>query len=217
MIALRSWLGWRTAGSIVVAAVMMTGCAAPRGKTVTEKRQFVHDMHDQTMARFEMHNPEVAKRLRNAPGYGVFSNVNIHLLLLGTGHGYGLVKDNRTGEETYMRMAQLGVGFGAGLKDIEAVFIFNTETAMRNFVDNGWEIGAGAEAAATSGERGGAAESRASTSTAGSQAGVAGKAGGEAQAVTGDSIEIYQMTKAGVALQATLAGTKYWRDAKLNE
>jgi lipid-binding SYLF domain-containing protein len=217
MTALRSSLGWPTAGGLVAVTLMMVGCATPRGKTVMEKRQFVNDMHDKTMARLETNNPELARRVHSAPGYGVFNTANVHLLLLATGHGYGLVKNNRTGEETYMRMTKVGVGVGAGLKDIEAVFLFNTETALRNFVDRGWEIGAGAEAAATSGGKGAAAAAGASTSTAGAQAGVAGKAGGESQAGTGDSIEIYQMTKAGVALEATLAGTKYWRDAKLNE
>jgi hypothetical protein len=38
--------------------------------------------------------------------------------------------------------------------------------------------------------------------------------GGEAY-VEGDII-IYQLTEAGVALQATIAGTKYWKDKELN-
>jgi len=29
-------------------------------------------------------------------------------------------------------------------------------------------------------------------------------------------MEIYQFTKSGIALQATVAGTKYWKDKKLN-
>jgi hypothetical protein len=29
-------------------------------------------------------------------------------------------------------------------------------------------------------------------------------------------MEIYQFTEAGIALQATLAGTKYWKDKDLN-
>jgi hypothetical protein len=30
-------------------------------------------------------------------------------------------------------------------------------------------------------------------------------------------MEIYQFTESGVALQATVAGTKYWKDSKLNK
>jgi hypothetical protein len=29
-------------------------------------------------------------------------------------------------------------------------------------------------------------------------------------------MEIYQFTQSGVALQATVAGTKYWQDSRLN-
>jgi hypothetical protein len=29
-------------------------------------------------------------------------------------------------------------------------------------------------------------------------------------------VEVYQITKNGIALQATLQGTKYWQDADLN-
>ena len=31
-----------------------------------------------------------------------------------------------------------------------------------------------------------------------------------------DSVSLYQITKTGLALQATLQGTKYWLDKKLN-
>ena len=33
----------------------------------------------------------------------------------------------------------------------------------------------------------------------------------------GNLFKVYQMTDTGVALQATVAGTKYWKDTKLNE
>jgi len=29
-------------------------------------------------------------------------------------------------------------------------------------------------------------------------------------------MEIYQFTESGIALQATIAGTKYWKDKELN-
>ena len=33
----------------------------------------------------------------------------------------------------------------------------------------------------------------------------------------GGAMEIYQFTESGVALQATVQGTKYWKDSKLNK
>ncbi|MBP7483460.1 MAG: hypothetical protein KA788_13060 [Lacunisphaera sp.] len=32
-----------------------------------------------------------------------------------------------------------------------------------------------------------------------------------------DGVELYQLTKNGLALQATLQGTKYWKDRDLND
>lgn len=40
-----------------------------------------------------------------------------------------------------------------------------------------------------------------------------GAVGGE---VTVDNVTIYPMTEAGLALQATVNGTRYWRDDDLN-
>ena len=94
-----------------------------------------------------------------------------------------------------MRMAMLGVGFGLGVKDFRAVIIFKNPDALNTFVDKGWEFGGHADAAAKAGEKGAAAN------------------------VAGDitsGMEIYQFTKSGIALQATIAGTKYWKDDDLN-
>jgi hypothetical protein len=61
--------------------------------------------------------------------------------------------------------------------------------------ESGWEGGAQADAAAKSGDKGGAA-------------------GG---AVTvGPGMDLYQITEQGLALQATIQGTKYYRDDELN-
>lgn len=65
---------------------------------------------------------------------------------------------------------------------------------MNNFVENGWAFGAQADAAAKANDKGAAV-------------------GGE---VTIDNITIYQLTEAGLALQVTVKGTKYWKDGSLN-
>jgi len=31
-----------------------------------------------------------------------------------------------------------------------------------------------------------------------------------------DNITVYQLTRSGLALQATVKGTRYWRDSRLN-
>jgi hypothetical protein len=73
--------------------------------------------------------------------------------------------------------------------------MFRNKRVLNDFVEKGWEFGGQADAAAKSGDQGGAVS-------------------GEAYIET--DIIIYQLTEAGVALQATIAGTKYWKDEDLN-
>jgi hypothetical protein len=74
-----------------------------------------------------------------------------------------------------------------------AVFI-HTKDSMTRFVENGWAFGAQADAAAKSSDKGAAV-------------------GGE---LTVDNMTIYQITETGLALQATVKGTKFWKDESLN-
>lgn len=128
------------------------------------------------------------------PGYAVFSNVNINVVLASFGGGHGVVKNNKTGKHTFMKMGEVGIGLGLGVKDFRAVFVFHNADTMNRFVEHGWAFGAQADAAAKASEKGAAV-------------------GGE---LTVDNITIYQLTEAGLALQATIKGTKYWKDTSLN-
>ena len=53
-----------------------------------------------------------------------------------------------------------------------------------------------------------------------SAADAAAKAGDLGAAVGGeaivDNVTVYQLTQSGLALQATIKGTRYWRDSQLN-
>ena len=187
-----------TRTSVVLLALVATtvvGCRTPKGESVSEKRSYAFEMRDEVMAELYEKRPEARKKIANAAGYGVFSNVNINLLLLSSGNGYGIVRDNATGKDTHMVMRMLGIGIGAGVKDFRAVIIFKNPEVLHDFVEEGWEWGGHADAAAKAGETG-------------AEAGIAGE-------IMGD-MEIYNFTEAGIALQATVAGTKYWKDKKLN-
>jgi len=54
----------------------------------------------------------------------------------------------------------------------------------------------------------------------GGQADAAAKAGDLGAAAGGsavvDNVTVYQLTQSGLALQATVMGTRYWQDAELN-
>lgn len=184
------------ASAIGAGALVAGGCATTQGNTVEEQRDFVMDTHDETLRDLYRQRPEAREKIENAPGYGVFSAIDTNVILLAGGGGYGVVVDNATGERTYMRMGEGGVGPGIGLKDTRMVLVFHNDQRLHEFTESGWEFGGSADAAATSGDQGGAAETRGT--------------------VTRD-IEVYQLTDSGVSLQATLRGTRFWRDRELNQ
>ena len=179
-----------------LAVFLLAGCGGPKGANPDEKRQAVRDMAQETIMKLHQIEPQAKTDMDNAVGYAAFSNTGINLLLLSTGNGWGIAHDNETGKETYMKMFSAGVGVGLGVKDFRGVFVFTTREAFDRFVESGWQAGAQADAAAKAGEKGGAA------------AGAIDVAPG---------VKLYQITESGLALQATIQGTKYWKDDELNQ
>jgi lipid-binding SYLF domain-containing protein len=185
---LKNFLLFALIGSLV-------SCASPKGVTKQEQRSSVSDMKQETLSKLYAQKPETKSMIKKAAGYGVFSNIGTYVFLLAGGSGYGVVVDNSTGKKTYMKTRSVGVGLGMGVKDFRAVFIFKNKEVLNEFIEEGWEFGGQADAAAKSGDKGGAVN-------------------GEAYIET--DIIIYELTEAGVALQATVAGTKFWKDKALN-
>jgi lipid-binding SYLF domain-containing protein len=185
----------RISALIFIALLLsISGCATTAGKSKIEKRRAVVNMKNDALSDLYKIRPDVKSQISRAPGYGVFSNVNVNIVLASFGGGHGVVKNNRTSKHTYMKMGEVGIGLGLGIKDFRAVFVFHNADTMNRFVEHGWAFGAQADAAAKASEKGAAV-------------------GGE---VTVDNITIYQLTEAGLALQATIKGTKYWKDTSLN-
>lgn len=174
---------------------MLCSCATPGGNTRQEKIEYITAMKNETLSTLFRSRPGAKAKVQRAAGYAVFSNINTNLFLLSSGNGYGVAIDNSSGRRTYMKMNFLGIGPGIGIKDFRAVFVFNNQKVLRDFIESGWEFGGHADAAAKSGEKGAAV-------------------GGEMYVE--NEIEIYQITDAGIALQATIAGTKYRKYTELN-
>ncbi|MBW2646218.1 MAG: hypothetical protein JRE23_08585, partial [Deltaproteobacteria bacterium] len=140
--------------------------------------------------------PGAKEVVEDSVGYAVFSNVGINLLAISTANGSGVARDKGTGKDTFMKMFSAGVGIGLGVKDFRGIFVFSTQEALDNFINKGWQAGAQADAAAVSDEKGDALA---------------------AAIDVGPGIKLYQLTETGLALQATIQGTKYWKDDDLNE
>jgi len=175
-------------------ALVLSGCATSGATTDDQKRRAILDMKQEVLSDLFKVHPGARAKIKKAPGYAVFSNANINVVLASFSGGEGVVKNNATGKHTFMKMGEVGIGFGLGVKDFRAVFVFHDRGVMQNFLTNGWEVGAHADAAVKAGDEGGAV-------------------GGE---ILLDGVTIYQLTENGLALQATVKGTRYWKDSELN-
>lgn len=174
--------------------ILLTGCATTKGSTPQDKRQAILNMKKETLSDLYKIKPQAKSQIAKAPGYAVFSDANVNIIFASFGGGYGVVKNNKTGKHIYMKMGELGIGLGLGVKDFRAIFVFHDNDTMNHFINSGWEFGGHADAAAKASDKGAAV-------------------GGE---VLLDNITIYQLTESGLALQATIKGTKYWKDDALN-
>ncbi|WP_323843903.1 hypothetical protein [Microbulbifer magnicolonia] len=179
--------------TLLLSALLVSGCAAP-GQTRHDQRQHIDNTESEVLSQLYQLQPDLRGDLARAPGYAVFSNVNVNLLLASASTGYGVAIDNRSRERTYMKMGELGVGLGFGVKDFRALFLFDSPEVMQRFVERGWSFGGHADAAAKAQDKGAAI-------------------GAE---VVADGMRVYQLTESGIALQATLKGTKFWKDPDLN-
>jgi len=204
------------------------GMFSPRGDSPEEKRQVVLKQRQEMLAELYKTKPDLKDRIQKAAGYATFKQTDVNLFLLASGRGYGVLKDNKTGKDTFMCVASLGTGFGMGVKDLRVVFVFNDAKVMRQFVEQGVQFGGKGDVSAKYKDTGISAEGGAKANvdfkdgtvatgiTTDTRASAQGEKSSAAIATPG-GMEIYQFTESGVSLQATVQGTKYWKDSKLNQ
>jgi lipid-binding SYLF domain-containing protein len=164
-------------------------------KKIAKEQTGIREMRNDVLKDLYEEKPAAKQEVQDSKAVAAFSSLGINLLLVSTARGGGIVRETKTGKETFMRMFSVGGGFGLGVKDFRVVFIFHTQTAYDNFINSGWDFSGQADAAAKSSEKG---------------------ASEEAAATVIKGVSIYQFTEKGLALQATLQGTKYYIDKDLN-
>ena len=179
---------------ILAISALGTACATTEGNSPVEKRSSVRAMSTAVLNDLYEFKPAARQEIAASPGYGVFSNASINIIFASFGGGHGLVHNKSTGADTYMKMGEVGIGLGVGVKDYRVVFVFHDAETMNDFITTGWEFGGHADAAAKAGDKGAAASAEALL----------------------DRVTVYQLTESGLALQATVKGTKYWVDSDLN-
>ena len=180
-----------TALTLLLCLMTTTAFAA----SVAEQRAQINELHDKTLAKLYEKYPHARRVIGECYAYATLSNSGVKILFIGSSHGRGLAINNQTGERVYLRMKELSAGLGLGAKEYNLIFLLNTRDAWENFIIGKTRFGASAEASADDGVSGGTIE-------------------GATYVAPG--VWLFQMTTKGLALDATLKGTKIYKDKKLN-
>jgi lipid-binding SYLF domain-containing protein len=191
---------WSRAACVLLASLALIGTAEAslfkKEGTPDEQRANIRKVSNQALAELYKVQPSAKAQIQKAAGYAVFSNFGVKVLVAGGGSGRGIVIDNRTKKETFMRMAEVQAGLGFGVKNFRLVWVFEKKADLDRFVNSGWELGA---------------QTTASAKVAGQGASVFA---GAVSVMPG--VWLYQLTDDGLALELTAKGTKYYRDDELN-
>jgi lipid-binding SYLF domain-containing protein len=176
-------------------ALSLSGCRSPEGDTISEKKESARIMCDDSLREFYANHPDLKQKISKAAGYAVFEDLGVDIFIPSTESGWGMVYNNATGERTYMKMFSFGVGLGMGVRDFRALFVFSEQGNIRQFIDSGWGLGVQGNAVFKFGN-------------------VGDGIGGAAEVAPG--IMLYKITRNGIALHATVQGTKIWGNEEMN-
>jgi lipid-binding SYLF domain-containing protein len=182
---------------VLIAVICLIGWSAPAAAEESwedlnqqAKQAKIYETAKEALDEVFSGNQNAKELYGKAYGWAGFDNLKIAWGFSGGG-GNGVAVNKKTGARTYMKVGTVGVGLGLGAQKYQVIFLFQDEKTFRNFVDKGWQADATAQATA----------------------GTAG-VGGQTGFVNG--VAIYQITDKGLMASADIAGTKYWKNKKLN-
>ena len=178
-----------------LALVFLTSSAVYAAESKEAQRADVRNSTKTVLKQLYKAQPSARKVVESAPGHAVFSNFGMKILFAGGGSGNGIAIDRETGREVFMKMVEVQAGFGIGVKKFGLVFVFENPQALRQFIDSGWEAGAQTSVAASDGKQGISMQGAISVSP---------------------GVWLFQVTDKGLAVEATIKGTKYYKNPDLN-
>ena len=165
---------------------------AVSGEEVTpeQARSEIDQMAAAALDRLFKESAPAKQQYEQSAGYAVFDTRKFSFMIT-TGVGAGVAVDKKSGQRTYMKMATGGANLGAGAEFFQLIFLFPTTETMQEFVTNGWSAGSDVDAKS-------------------------GKEGMGLGVRLANGVIVHELSKSGLALSATLTGTRYWLDEKLN-
>ena len=182
--------------TLLICLMSATAFAAASPDKIDKQRAEIDTLSEKALHRLYEKVPSAQNVIKNCYAYATLSNTGIKLGLFGDAHGRGLAINNATGEKVYMRMKEMGIGLGLGVKEYDLIFVIGTEKAWNSFISGDIKFASSAEASASDGQAGGAVEGA---------------------SIAANGVWVYQITKKGLALDASIKGTKIYADKKLNK
>jgi lipid-binding SYLF domain-containing protein len=184
---------------LIINMVVFALCATPLfsmdENEILQERLHVREMAQGALSTLYEIAPGARTAIEHAAGYGVFSTFGIKIFFAGGTTGKGFVYNNRTQRYTYMKMLQVQGGLGFGVSKDRIIWVFETQKALSDFVNLGWDFGGKARATAMVQNHGGMFSG----------------------AITvAPGVYLYQLTDSGLAAELTVTGTKYLKDNDLN-
>ena len=155
------------------------------------KRGKINETADESLEELFGENEKAREIFARSYGWAVFDNLKIGIGISGGG-GNGVAVVRSTNARTYMKMGTAGIGLTLGAQKYQVVFLMQDSKTFDQFVDKGCQADAGASA-------------------------VAGKAGVGVMTDFVNGLAVYQLTEKGLMANADIAGTKYWKNDKLND
>jgi lipid-binding SYLF domain-containing protein len=188
-------LAGRLAGVAALIVASLSPFASASADSTDEQRAQIDGMARQTLESLYAEQPSARRAIEESSGYAVFSDMSTKIFFAGGGGGKGVAVNRASGQATYMMMVSVSAGLGMGVSKNHLVWVFQTPEAYANFVDTGIELGAGANLTVNPGAGGGLYD-------------------GAVEASPG--AWLYQLSDAGLVLELTVQGTKYFKDPDLN-
>ena len=93
---------------------------------IKQEKADIRNTAKETLTRLYKVQPSAKKAVSKSAGYAVFSNFGLKIFVAGTGTGKGIIIDNKTQKETFMKMVELQAGIGIGIKKFRLVWVFET-------------------------------------------------------------------------------------------
>ena len=165
-------------------------------KTVAQQRQDILKKNEDILKQLYAAQPKAKELIEKSIGYATFSNFGMKILIAGGGTGSGVVMHKDGAKPVYMNMAEVQAGLGIGIKSFQNIFVFQTQTALNDFVNSGWTFGGQVTAAAKYENNGDAYQDA---------------------TLVAPGVLMYQLTDSGLAAEITGKGTKYYKNTDLNK